>query len=289
MRLMKLVVAATALFALPVLAQSSDVNKHWASMNGDANSRPGKPMVLTCGNGGAGSGGIAGGAGGTFTLTGGTGGAKGTGASGAGGTVTITAGAGGSNTGNGGAVVITAGNGGGVDGVGDATIGGSVTIDTGVSTTSGVGGITRPAMSIGATNAGAINLGAAGQLLTVNNNVTFQGTVSYAGNVASSVAAPTIASGFGASPTVPAGTTDAFLVNIGPSGPEDDGVLTMPVAATNAWVCTCTNITTKSSTVFLCKQTAYTTTTVTLGNFNTSGALANWVASDQLVVMCRAL
>lgn len=108
-------------------------------------------------------------------------------------------------------------------------------------------------------------------------------------NLLISGAAPTISSGFGTSPSISANNgTAAFRVNVGTGGAATTGVVGLPTATTG-WNCTCTDITTASTTVFLCKQTASSTTTATIGNFNTAGAAAAWVASDIVAMSCFAL
>lgn len=98
---------------------------------------------------------------------------------------------------------------------------------------------------------------------------------------------PTISSGFGTSPSVVAGSVPlAFQINVGTGGSATSGVIGLPLAK-NGWVCTGSDITTKSATVFVLKQTASSTTTATVGNFNTSGTAAAWVASDLLQVSCN--
>jgi len=107
-----------------------------------------------------------------------------------------------------------------------------------------------------------------------------------AGNMLGSSTAPTISSGFGTSPTMgTASSTAVFTVNVGTGGVATSGVLTMP-ATTTAWACSVNDKTTTSSTVFMTKVTASTTTSVTVGNFNTSGAAAAWAAGDVLQFQC---
>lgn len=100
---------------------------------------------------------------------------------------------------------------------------------------------------------------------------------------------PTISSGFGTSPSVTAGKAYAFRVNVGTGGTANSGVIALGTTATNGWNCTCTDLTTQTANVFLCKQTASSTTTATIGNFDAAGAAAAWVASDILAVTCTAL
>lgn len=101
-----------------------------------------------------------------------------------------------------------------------------------------------------------------------------------------SATAPTISSGFGTSPTISTtGTTAAFRINVGTGGTATSGVIGLP-AATAGWNCFCSDITTPA-TAHQCKQTASTTTTATIANYN-AGALTAWTASDILAVSCFA-
>jgi hypothetical protein len=101
-------------------------------------------------------------------------------------------------------------------------------------------------------------------------------------------ATPTISSGFGTSPSIANNNgTAAFTINVGTGGTATSGVIGLPTATTG-WNCQATDITTNSATVFITKQTASTTTTATIGNFNTSAAAAAWAASDILRVSCFA-
>lgn len=97
---------------------------------------------------------------------------------------------------------------------------------------------------------------------------------------------PTISSGFGSSPSVTvANGTAAFRVNVGTGGAASTGVIGLPTATTG-WNCFCTDITTASTTVTDCKQTASTTATATVGNFAAAGTAGAWTASDILAVSC---
>lgn len=99
---------------------------------------------------------------------------------------------------------------------------------------------------------------------------------------------PTIASGFGITPTVPGGkSTTAFTVNVGTGGSATSGVLTMP-AATAGWTCQVNDLTAAAAHVaYNTRQTASTTTTVTVENQTTStGAAVAWAASDILNLSC---
>ena len=98
----------------------------------------------------------------------------------------------------------------------------------------------------------------------------------------------TLPAGFGTTPSIVASNgTASFQINVGTGGTATSGVITMP-AATTGWNCNANDITTTSATVFMTKQTASTTTSVTIGNFNTSGAAAAWVASDKINMTCVA-
>lgn len=99
--------------------------------------------------------------------------------------------------------------------------------------------------------------------------------------------APTIASGFCTSPTVPnSNGTAAFTVNVGTACGASSGVITMPTAATG-WVCSAINITNPATNVVA--QSAGTTTSVTLTNYvRTTGVAGNFTASDVLRLQCTA-
>jgi hypothetical protein len=108
-------------------------------------------------------------------------------------------------------------------------------------------------------------------------NVTFSGT------------APTIASGFGTSPSV-AGTATAFRVNVGTGGTATAGVITMPAAAT-AWNCHVEDLTATLANVAdkRTMQISSTTTSVTIENQTIStGVVAAWSASDIVALLCGA-
>jgi hypothetical protein len=107
--------------------------------------------------------------------------------------------------------------------------------------------------------------------------------------------APVIASGFGTGATVNATNvngTASFLIDVGTGGTATNGVLTMPAApagtVTHGWACHFEDTTTQSSTVFQTKQIGFSPTTVTVANFDTSGAQAAWAASDFIEATCLA-
>ena len=97
---------------------------------------------------------------------------------------------------------------------------------------------------------------------------------------------PTISSGFGTDPSV-TGNTAAMRINVGTGGSANAGVIGLP-AATTGWNCFCNDITTFNTTIFICRQTgAGTSTTVPIGQFDSSGSVAAWGASNILAVNCE--
>jgi hypothetical protein len=107
-------------------------------------------------------------------------------------------------------------------------------------------------------------------------------------NLVSSGTAPTIASGFGTSPSITASNgTAAFEIHIGTGGTVSSGALTMPTA-TNGWVCDAQDISTVSASVFQTKQIATTATSVTFQNYSTAAVPTAWTAGDNLVIKCSA-
>ncbi len=116
------------------------------------------------------------------------------------------------------------------------------------------------------------------------------GTVLLGADLAFSSAAPTISSGFGTSPSVTAGTSAAFRVNVGTGGSATAGVLALPTA-TNGWNCDVENLTATTANVADRRtvQLSSTTATATVENQVVStGAAAAWTASDVLSVSCTA-
>lgn len=113
-----------------------------------------------------------------------------------------------------------------------------------------------------------------------------QGASFYAGGVASSGAVPTIASAFGTSPSVTAGTAFAFRVNVGTGGVATTGVVTLPTTPLgNGWNCDATDLTNNAT--FVTDQTASTTTSASFANYSrTTGLAVAWTASDILKINC---
>lgn len=95
-----------------------------------------------------------------------------------------------------------------------------------------------------------------------------------------------VSSGFGVSPSISVNSDPwGFTINVGTGGTATNGVIGLPPAP-NGWVCNAVDLTTQSTTVFVTKQTASTTSTATIANFNTAGAQAAWVANDIIHVSC---
>lgn len=94
---------------------------------------------------------------------------------------------------------------------------------------------------------------------------------------------PTISSGFGAGAAITGVGTLAFTLDVGTGGAATSGVIGLP-AATTGWALHVQNLTANTATVFLTKQTATTTTTATIGNYDAAGAAAAWTASNILLI-----
>ena len=109
--------------------------------------------------------------------------------------------------------------------------------------------------------------------------------VSVSGKLHISATAPTIASGFGTTPTITAFNTSAFKIVVGTGGAAN-GVITFP-AAPNGWVCQAFDVT-AGTTLFL-QQTGSTTTSISVTSFSiTSGLAANMTAGDVILFMAMA-
>jgi hypothetical protein len=104
-------------------------------------------------------------------------------------------------------------------------------------------------------------------------------------NLVSSNTAPTIASGFGTSPSlVNTNGTAAFLIHIGTGGTASTGNLTMPAAA-NGWMCDAADF---SSPTLLTRMTSQNTILVVLTSYNASATVTAWAAGDYVAVKCSA-
>jgi hypothetical protein len=98
---------------------------------------------------------------------------------------------------------------------------------------------------------------------------------------------PSIAAGFGVSPSIAASNGSAvFFVNVGGGGTAATGTIALPVAKTG-WKCSCQDTSTFSTTVFVTRQTSTTTTSCSLRNFTNTAVTAPWAANDLL--SCSAL
>ncbi len=102
-----------------------------------------------------------------------------------------------------------------------------------------------------------------------------------------SVTAPTVASGFCSSPTIPnANGTASFTINVGSACAASTGTLTMPTANAG-WSCTFADITTPASNSVW--QTGGSSSTVVITNYSrTTGVAANFTSSDVINGKCAA-
>ena len=103
-----------------------------------------------------------------------------------------------------------------------------------------------------------------------------------------SAAAPTISSGFGTNPSVVHNNgTAVFTVNVGRGGTASSGVIGLPTAA-NGWAVHCDDVTTQSTSVFITKQTASSTTSATITQYSDEAVPTAWTANDILVCQAAA-
>jgi hypothetical protein len=127
--------------------------------------------------------------------------------------------------------------------------------------------------------------------LVIGGGTTVTATTSSEVNIRGSIVGydvpPVIGSGFGTSPAIAGIGTFEFDITIGSGGTASTGTITM-LAAPNAWSCFANDETTTSATVFMTKQTASSTTSVTLTNFAAAGTAAAWTAGDIVKVTCHA-
>lgn len=96
--------------------------------------------------------------------------------------------------------------------------------------------------------------------------------------------APTIASGFGVTPSIVASNgANVFTINVGTGGTAQNGVITMPTAP-NGWAAQVTDLTTNAS--FVTDVSATSATSITLQNYSrTTGLAIAWTASNILQVI----
>ena len=119
----------------------------------------------------------------------------------------------------------------------------------------------------------------------LSGNAENPATLSLDGSLVISSVNPTIASGFGTSPTITGTNTAAFKVVVGTGGAAG-GTITFP-AASNGWVCQAFDVT-AGTTLFL-QQTGSTTTSISVTSFSiTSGLAANMTAGDVILFMAMA-
>jgi len=119
----------------------------------------------------------------------------------------------------------------------------------------------------------------------LNGNAENPATLSLDGSLVISSVNPTVASGFGTSPTITGTNTAAFKVVVGTGGAAG-GTITLPAAA-NGWVCQAFDVT-AGTTLFL-QQTGSTTTSISVTSFSiTSGLAANMTAGDVILFMAMA-
>ena len=152
-----------------------------------------------------------------------------------------------------------------------------------------IGSRTNHPFSLITNDIARVTVAAAGDV-SVLYGIGVTGNLTQDGVLLISSTAPTIASGFGTTPSVTGTRTAAFTVNVGTGGTATGGVLTMPTATTG-WICHVENLTAVAAnradqrTV----QTGSTTTSITVQNQTiSSGAALAWTASDVLKFTCFA-
>jgi hypothetical protein len=131
-----------------------------------------------------------------------------------------------------------------------------------------------------------------GESLIVNAPPTFTAAVTLpALNLTTtyiSATTPTISSGFGASSSIAhSNGTAVFTINVGAGGTASSGVIGLP-SAMNGWAVHCDDITTQSTSVFVTKQTATSTTSATITQYSATAVATPWAASDVLVCQAAA-
>lgn len=133
-------------------------------------------------------------------------------------------------------------------------------------------------------------------VLQVTGNSKLSGAISAGtqyqvnGTLLSSTTAPTISSGFGASPSVASNNgTATFRVNIGTGGTATGGVVGLPTAS-NGWNCFVSELAPNATALLsVTVVTASTTSSVTVQNdLLSTGAATAWQASQVLIFHCAA-
>ena len=117
------------------------------------------------------------------------------------------------------------------------------------------------------------------------------GTYSLNGNLLASKTAPTIASGFGTSPSIPfSNGTAAFYVDVGSGGTASLGSINMNVAAPHYWSC---SVTIDNDDLGTGKQTIFASVAGQFLYFEhvtiSTGAITPWVSNDIFFVNCVAM
>ena len=106
-------------------------------------------------------------------------------------------------------------------------------------------------------------------------------------HLADSVTAPTIASGFGASPSIVASNgTAAFVVNVGTGGTAASGVVAMPTATTG-WLCSALPASApQAGAAMYSVPTSASSVTITNYTLSTGSSVA-WTSGSLISVQCR--
>ena len=154
----------------------------------------------------------------------------------------------------------------------------------------GIGGPPYNPKNVGITG-GAINGTPVGATTPSSGAFTVTNTTqatSLAGVLMESAVAPTIASGFGTSPSIGVENgTAAFTVSVGTGGTASSGVITMPAAA-NGWACDITNNANQAN-AWTRRTSASTATSLAIANYLVStGALVGWGSGAVLIINCTA-
>lgn len=103
-------------------------------------------------------------------------------------------------------------------------------------------------------------------------------------------ATPSIGSGFGTSPSIPSGSnSSAFKITVGTGATASSGVVNFNSPADNEWSCTCTNTSVISTSVYMCRVTPSSITSVTVKNYNTSAVETPWGAGNVLHLQCNGI
>ena len=160
----------------------------------------------------------------------------------------------------------------------------SVGQGAGAALTSGTGNIAIGSFAGGTVSTGSNNI-------SLNASPPASGTSNWlniGSGVMETLAAPTISSGFGTSPSVANGTSSAsFTVNVGTGGTATSGVIAFPTAAPHGWNCHAVDNTDVGTIETECVTTSTTTATCTSYS-RTAGTALAWSASDILGFTCAA-